>query len=414
MGMFVLTRAGVSTPGHGLHIPGSIIIASFWFLHFFLILHKEKGDELFLPASALLIGLGWMEIFRLSPELAFKQMIWILIGEAVFVLWLCLVRDYRVLEDYKYLFLVGAVILQGAVAVVGHEVNGARLWFRLGFFSFQPVEIVKIFVTVFLAAYLKQNREILEKPLLGHGAGTARYYVPLFVLWGLAESVLIIEKDLGMALLLFGVFLGLFYVTTRKGWLTALGLLIFLGASFLLYHVFSHVRVRIDNWLNPWADPEGRGYQMIQALYSLANGGILGTGLGLGKPYYIPAVSTDYIFVALAEETGLLGAFVILILFVIIIQRMFRSALSSGDYFSVLLSTGLGLLFATQVFIIVGGAVKLIPLTGITLPFVSYGGSSLVSNFILLGLFMQISGRAFPERHVLREKAGRGDTLPHE
>lgn len=397
LGIEILRRTGHHPGKLNPFLTGGIIAASFWILHFFLVIHKEKGDELFLPLTAFLISLGWLEIFRLRPDNAEKQMLWILIGEGAFILWLVFLKDYRVLEDFKYLFLVGAVILQGAVAIFGSEVNGARLWFKFGFFSIQPVEFVKIFVTIFLVAYLKQNREILEKPLMGHGAGLYKYFVPLFVLWGVAESVLIVQKDLGMALLLFGVFMGLFYVTTRNGKLTMVGFMVFFAASFLLFKVFHHVQVRIHNWWNPWASPEGDGYQMIQALYSLGNGGLLGAGLGKGMPYFIPAVHTDYIFVALSEELGLVGALIIIAVFLVLIQRMFRSALSSQDEFSTLLALGLSVLFATQVFVIIAGAVKMIPLTGITLPFVSYGGSSILSNFMILAIFIQISGRGKAE-----------------
>ncbi len=372
-------------------IIASIIALSFWGVHFFLVIRKIPGDEYLLPLSTFLISLGWLEIFRLRPDDGIRQLYWILAGEALLVLWLVLVRDYRALEDYKYLFLVGAVLLQGAVAIFGHEVNGARLWFNFGFFSIQPVEFVKIFLTIFLVSYLKQNRSMLEKPLTGKGAGLLRYYIPLFVLWGVAESVLIIQRDLGMALLLFGVFMGLMYIITRQGSLIALGFSMAAVSSVVFYNLFGHVRVRINNWWNPWASPEGWGYQIVQSLYALANGGILGAGLGRGEPYYIPAVHTDYIFVALCEELGLVGGFIIIGVFLVLAERMFRISLGAKDEFSTLLASGLAILFSTQVFIIIAGSVKMIPLTGITLPFVSYGGSSLVSNFLMLGLLMQIS-----------------------
>jgi cell division protein FtsW len=357
-----------------------------------LILREEKGDELFLPVGAFLSILGWLVVFRLRPQLAYKQMIWILTGEAVFLLWLCLVKDYRNLEDFKYLFLVGAVALQAAVALFGKEVNGAKLWFDFGFFSFQPVEFVKIFLTIFLAAYLKQNREILDKPIKRENMGLLlRYIIPLLVLWGAAQMVLVVQRDLGMALLLFGTFLGLFYASTRKSGFTALGIALSVGGAFLLYKVFPHMRVRINTWLDPWSTAQDSGYQIVQALYAIANGGLTGAGLGMGEPSHIPAIYTDYIFAAILEELGLWGGLIILSLFLVLIQRMFKSSTNAKDEFSAFLALGLGLIFATQVFVIIAGTVKMIPLTGITLPFISYGGSSIVANFLMLAIFFRIS-----------------------
>lgn len=397
LALYILNHSGLSLADYNPSPAGFIIILSFWLVHLFLVLRKEKGDELLLPLCAFLTTVGWIMVFRLNPRLAYKQMFWILSGEAALVAWMLLVKDFRTLEDYKYLFLVGAILIQAAVAIFGKEVNGARLWFDFKYFSFQPVEFVKISLTIFLASYLKQNREILDKPVSRQNIGLLfRYIIPLFILWGAAEGILTLQKDLGMALLLFGVFLGLFYVTTRKTALTLTGVGLFIGGAFFLYKHFPHVQVRFNSWLNPWAAPMGTGYQIIQALYALADGGLTGTGLGMGFPRLIPAVHTDYIFAALSEELGLWGIFIILGAFLVLIQRMFKTSIRSRDQFSTFLSLGLAILFATQVFVIIAGTVKLIPLTGITLPFMSYGGSSLISNFILVGLFLQMSG-SIPE-----------------
>ena len=394
LAIYLLHHSRLSLTKYDPSIAGFIIVASFWILHIFLIIKKEQGDEILLPCVAFLIIIGWLVVFRLYPRLAFKQMAWILIGEVVFILWMTLIKDYRVLEDYKYLFLVGAVLVQAAVAIFGKEVNGARLWFDFKLFYFQPVEFVKIFLTIFLASYLKQNREILEKPISRNNLTLLfKYIIPLLLLWSIAESVLIIQRDLGMALLLFGVFMGLFYVTTRKPYVTAAGFLASGAGAYFIYQSFAHVRIRINNWLDPWANPRGVGYQIVQALYAMANGGLTGTGLGMGMPGVIPAVHTDYIFSAISEELGLWGGLIVLCVFLVLIQRMFKTAITVADEFSSFLSLGLALLFATQVFVIIAGCVKLIPLTGITLPFMSYGGSSLVSNFILMGIFFQISGK---------------------
>lgn len=390
--VYILHISELSLDKYDPSAAGFVILLSFWGLHLFLVFKKFKSDELFLPLTAFLTILGWLMVFRLNPQLAYKQMVWILLAESGLILWLYFVKDFRSLEDYKYLFLVGAVLLQGAVSVFGIEVNGARLWFDFGVFSFQPIELVKISLTIFLAAYLKQNREILAKPIDSNNWKLVlKYIVPLFLLWGAAETLLILQKDLGMALLLFGVFLGLFYAATQKTFITLGGIVLFSGAGYFLYRVFSHVQIRINNWLNPWESPLGTGYQMVQALYALAGGGLTGAGLGMGKPYYIPAVHTDYIFAAICEDLGLWGSYIVLGVFLVLIQRMFKTALRASDQFTSFLSLGLALMFATQVFVIIAGSTKMIPLTGITLPFISYGGSSLVSNFILLGIFFQAS-----------------------
>ena len=303
-GLYVLFRNGLFSQKYNAVSFGIIISASFWVLHIFLTLRQEKGDEIFLPLACFLIVLGWLEIYRLSAEIAYRQMIWILIGEFAFILCILFIRNYRKLEDYKYLFLVGAIALEVLVSVFGVEVNGAKLWFDFGYFSVQPVEFIKIFLTIFLASYLRKNREMLIKPFVGKESGTViRYYMLLLFLWGTAEISLIIQKDLGMALLLFGVFMGLFYVTTRRIYLITVGLGFFTGGSIILYHIFDHVKTRFDMWWNPWPEQAGRGFQIVQALYSFANGGIAGAGLGKGQPFFIPVVSTDFIFAALAEES---------------------------------------------------------------------------------------------------------------
>ncbi len=394
-GVYILQRAGVGG-SFSPYLGALVIIVSFLFIHGFVRFTGIFSDEFFLPIVFLLIVLGWLEIYRLSPERAFRQMWWILIGEVAFVSVLIFLKDYRFLQDYKYVFLVSAIVLQILVAIFGVEVNGAKLWFRFKFFSIQPVEFIKIFLTIFLASYLEENKDLLQKPLWGEGkAPFLRYHILLFVLWTVAGLVLILQKDLGMVLLLFGTFIGLYYISTQKRYMVIGGMVLFIISSVFLYKVYPHVRVRIDMWLNPWKDPSGLGYQVVQSLYALANGGILGAGLGMGKPYYIPACHTDYIFVSLAEELGYVGAIFILGLYALLIMRMVLCSLKAPDEFTSFLSMGFAIMFFTQVFIIVAGSVRMIPLTGITLPFVSYGGSSLVSNFIMLAIFLQMSHRCF-------------------
>jgi cell division protein FtsW (lipid II flippase) len=354
------------------------------------------ADPFLLPVAALLTGIGLTMIYRLEPDDALRQGMWVVIAVALFSLALvALRRDYRVLERYKYLFGIGAIVLLmlPAAPAIGHEVNGARLWVRVGSFQLQPGEIAKIMLIVFLAGYLRDKREVLAQ-------GRLKDFGPLFLIWGGAMLVLVQTNDLGSALLYFGIFLGMLYVATGRALFALAGLVLFVGGSYALYQVVPRVADRVAIWLDPWADPRGDGYQLIQSLYSIANGGYGGTGWGKGTftttdgEQVVPFLNTDFIYSALAQELGLVGVSALLLLYMLFVVRGFRVALMADDGFSKLLATGLTFGFALQTFIILGGIVRLIPLTGITLPFVSYGGSSVVANFVLLAGLMLASNRA--------------------
>jgi peptidoglycan glycosyltransferase len=361
-------------------------------LHVFLRLARSSASERLLPVVALLVSLGWIEIFRINPALAQKQLIWLGASAAVFVLSYLVLRDYSFLEDYRYLILTAGLVLQLLVMIFGQEVNGARLWFRVGIFNFQPVEMVKLFLIVFLAAYLRQYRRYLALPLLSRNfALPLQGLVPILLMWGLCECVLVVQKDLGMALLFFGVFLTLFYLATGRKTLALAGAALLAGGFFVAYHLFGHVRTRVQIWLNPWDDAFGRGFQIVQALIAAAWGGLWGTGLGCGNPSIIPAVTTDMIIVALSEEMGLATALIIIIAFWLIFNELIAISMSCRKELGALLAGGFAFLVALQSIIIIAGDFKLIPLTGITLPFVSYGGSSLVSNFLLLAMVLRIA-----------------------
>ncbi|MBA3412709.1 MAG: FtsW/RodA/SpoVE family cell cycle protein [Actinobacteria bacterium] len=384
---------------------GSLSYAGFFFL-LYLVAHLvgrycvPNADPYLLPMAGLLTAIGLTEIYRLDPEDAFRQGMWIVIGVALFSLTLIVLRrDYRRLESYKYLFGLGALtlLMLPALPVIGTTVNGARLWVRFGPLQFQPGELAKIMLIVFLAGYLREKREVLAQ-------GRLKDFGPLLVIWGGAMLVLVQTNDLGSGLLYFGVFLAMLYVATARLAFVLAGSVLFAAGAFGVYQFVDRVQQRVAIWLDPWEDASGDGYQLIQSQYSIANGGFGGTGLGQGTfsttggTELIPYLNTDFIYSALAQELGLVGSAALLLVFMLFVARGFRIALMTDDGFSKLLAVGLTFTFALQTFIILGGILRLIPLTGITLPFVSYGGSSVIANFVLLAGLLLVSHRANAER----------------
>jgi cell division protein FtsW (lipid II flippase) len=371
------------------------------------------ADPYVLPIAALLTAIGLTEIYRLGPTDAFRQGTWVVIGVVVFALALFFLRrDYRTLENYKYLWGLGAIALlfMPLLPGLGETINGARLWVHVGGYQFQPGELGKIALIIFLAGYLREKREVLA-------AGRLKDWGPLLVIWGAAMLVLFATDDLGSALLYYGIFLAMLYAATARTTFVAVGLGLFLAGAFAVYHGTPHVRERVTNWLHPWTTTkvlcatngqltyrqECASYQEVQSLYSIGHGGFGGTGLGTGTfrnasgGQIIPALKTDFIYSALAQELGLIGAAGLLLVYMVFTLRGFRISLFAGDGFSKLLAAGLTFGFALQTFIIVGGILRVIPLTGITLPLVSYGGSSIVSNFLVLAGLMLVSNRANAE-----------------
>jgi cell division protein FtsW (lipid II flippase) len=369
-----------------------------------------EADPYLLPMAGLLAAIGVTEIYRLGPDDAFKQGLWIVIGLGLFALALFgLRRDYRRLEDYKYLFGIGAILLLFLPRVphLGTTVNGARLWVRIGSFEFQPGEFSKIFLIVFLAAYLREKREVLAQ-------GRLKDMGPLLLIWGCCMLVLVSSNDLGSALLYFGIFLAMVYIATARLSFVVVGVALFVAGGVGAYEKIPHVRERITIWLHPWTTAkvycpttgtlalrqDCESYQLVKSLYSIANGGFGGAGLGKGTftttdgHALIPYVNSDFIYSALAQELGLIGVAALLLVYMVFVARGMKVALQADDGFSKLLAAGLTFSFAIQTFIIVGGVLRLIPLTGITLPFVSYGGSSVVANFLLLAGLLLVSNRA--------------------
>jgi cell division protein FtsW (lipid II flippase) len=386
------------------------------FLGLYLLAHLvaratvPRADPYLLPIAGLLTAVGITEIYRLDPTDAFRQGLWVVIGVALFAVTLFFLRgDYRRLENYRYIFGVGAVFLLALPALpgIGETINGARLWVKLGPLQFQPGEIAKICLIIFLAGYLRQKREVLAQ-------GRLKDFGPLLVIWGGAMLVLVETKDLGSALLFFGIFLVMLYVATLRLLFVGIGAGLFIAGAAVAYETISRVRDRVTIWLHPWTEhavycaANGRmelrqncaSYQLTKSLYSIANGGYTGTGPGKGTfsttggDALIPYLNTDFIYSALAQELGLIGVSALVLVFMLFVMRGFRISLLASDGFSKLLAVGLTFGFALQTFIIVGGILRIIPLTGITLPFVSYGGSSVVANFLLVALLMLISNRA--------------------
>ena len=381
--------------------PESLTYAAFFFgvylvAHVVARLTVPYADPYLLPLGGLLTAVGVTEIYRLDPDDAFRQGLWVVIGIALFSATLLFLReDYRRLETYKYVIGIGAIALLvlPALPVIGRTVNGARLWVGIGSFQFQPGEFAKILLILFLAGYLREKREVLAQ-------GRLKDFGPLLLIWGGAMAVLVQTNDLGSGLLYFGVFLAMLYAATGRLLFVAAGGALFLAGAASVYQVVPRVQDRVSIWLDPWPYAENEGYQLVQSLFAISFGGFGGTGLGNGTfstpggQELIPFLNTDFIYAALAHELGLIGISAVLLVYMLFVARGFRIAMLAQDGFSKLLATGLTFAFALQTFIIVGGVVRLIPLTGITLPFVSYGGSSLLANFVLLAFLLLVSNRA--------------------
>jgi cell division protein FtsW (lipid II flippase) len=294
------------------------------------------------------------------------------------------------------LWLLSGLALVALTLLVGEDVTGTgtRLWISIGPWNFQPSEMLKILIVVFLASYLDERRELLSGGVFRLGRlklPPLPYLLPLLFMWGISLAVLVLQEDLGAAVLFFAIFLAMFYMATGSAGYVALGGVLFVVGALLAYTIFAHVQARVGIWLNPWADPSGRGYQTIQSLVALSAGGVFGVGLGYGHPGYIPAVHTDLVFAALGEEIGLAGLLAIVGLYLALVARGIHIALHTVDGFAALLAAGLSLALGLQALLIIGGTLRVLPLTGITLPFISYGGNSLLTNFLLIGILLRVS-----------------------
>ena len=358
-----------------------------------------NADPILLACAIALSGIGYAVIKRLDADLAVSQALWMAIGAAAFASTLLLLRDHRTLEKFRYsLMLLGVALLMLPLApVIGRTVRGARLWVALGPLTFQPAEAAKIVLAAFLAGYLSAKREVMTVPTARIGPlklPAPRHFGPLIIAWVLSLAIMVFQRDLGSSVLFLALYIITIYVATSRASYVVAGTTMLAGGIVFASVAFAHVASRISVWLDPWSDIDGRGFQIAQSLFALGTGGVAGEGLGRGRPDFIGGssiVATDSIFAAIGEELGLIGTVAILMLFAVIVARGFHIALRSRDSFGALLATGLTAIVGVQTFLIVGGVTRLIPLTGITLPFVSYGGSSIVSNFVLIAILMRIS-----------------------
>jgi cell division protein FtsW (lipid II flippase) len=356
----------------------------------------RRADPVLFPTAAVLAGLGIALLYRLRPTVAGEQAIWLIIGVITFIVVLFVIRDDRRFDAYTYTIgLVGLILLLlPIVPGLGTELNGARLWVDIGGYSFQPAEFGRILIVIFLASYLADRRELLTAGVGRFGIPRAKDLGPLLLAWGASLGVLFLERDMGASLLLFGVFVVMLWVATGRWSYLLIGLVLFALGAWLGYVAFDHVQTRIDYWLHA-IEPDkvhDLGYgQLAQSWFALATGGIGGTGIGQGSPDLIPYVASDFIFSAIGEELGLFGTTAVLLLYLILIGRGLRVGIERQDSFGKLLAIGFTTTLALQTFVIVGGVTRLIPLTGLPLPLVSYGGTSRIATFIILALLVRLS-----------------------
>jgi peptidoglycan glycosyltransferase len=384
--------------GAALAVPIAFIAVAL-VLHGFLVTVGFRGDQLLLPLALGLTGIGLVLVERLAPDiLLVQQLTWTVVAAGAFVGTILIPRDLTALSRFKYTWaLLGIVLLLSPLLPgIGREINGARIWIQLGPANFQPAEAVKIVMVVFFAAYLQEHRELLATAQRRIGplpVPPAPYLIPIVLMWAMAMGVMVLQKDLGATLLFFGIFLAMLYLATGRAFYSLIGLVMLIAGGAVAAQVFAHVNARIVTWLEPFAEELrfGASYQLVQGLFAFANGGLLGAGLGAGMPDRIPVVWSDFVFAAFAEEVGFVGALGLLALYLVFVFRGMAIALRAPTPFLQLLAAGLSFIVAFQALVIVGGNAKLIPLTGVTLPFLSYGGSSLVTNFVIVALLLRVS-----------------------
>ena len=366
------------------------------------------ADPVLLPIVAALNGLGLAVIHRIDlgyaaahtsiGPFARNQLVWMTLGVVLFVVLLLVIRDHRQLQSLTYTFGLGAIVLLllPLVPLLGKTINGSRIWIGVGPLSFQPGEVAKVLLVLFFAGYLVLHRDALAlagRRFAGIDLPRGRDLGPILAMWLISLGVLVFQRDLGSSLLFFGLFLTMLYVATeRPGWLVVGGAM-FLGGAYAAFLLLGHVQARVDAWLHPF-DPANNGYQLVQGMYGMAWGGLVGRGLGLGDPTITPLGFSDFIIASVGEELGLTGVMAVLLMYGLIVERALRTALVCRDAFGKLLAVGLAVVFALQCFVVIGGVTRLIPLTGLTTPFLSYGGSSLVANWAIVALLLRISDQA--------------------
>lgn len=379
------------------------VLAVFVAMHIALRVRAPHADPYLLPIVGTLVAVGLVELSRLSPSSAADQVLWVAVGGAVVIGILIFLPDHHVLQNYTYLIGLAAVGLLIATMVFGSYVNGAKLWIPIGFGqSIQPGEFAKVLLVIFLAAYLRDRREVLAIPttrILGVPVPALRHLAPGLMFVGVALLTIVVLNDFGTALLFLGILLAMLYLATGRWEYPAIGFALFaVGATFVFLSV-GRIQQRVSAWTSPFEDTHVLGYQTVQSLYALGDGGVIGPGFGNGSlvrdngSTIIPELRTDFIFTAIGSELGYVGALAVLVTFLLLVHRGFVIASQANDGFSKLLAAGLTTIFAIQTFVIIGGIVRVVPLTGVTLPFMSYGGSSIVTNFAAVALLLIISER---------------------
>ncbi len=397
----VLVCLGMNLPftqaARGVTVVGAILAAAMM-----LDLADPRRDRWLLPIVAVLAGMGYLMLWQLDGQQSSRQLVWMLTGSGIMVSVYYLIDDVRDLARLKYTSGVLALLLVGVTLVFGVEKGGARLWLDVGgLISFQPTELVKVLIVIFLAGYIAERQELLREDthsVAGFRMPRLRHIAPLLLMVIFSLAIFVGQRDLGAAVLFFGLFVAMTYMATGRNAYALIALVLFVGGGVAAYMTFPHVATRVDMWLNPWTEPTARGYQILQGLFALAEGGIVGTGFATGGGTTIPAATTDLIFAVWAQQLGLAGAIAMVLLFALMAHRSFSIAWQSNDSFGALLAAGLAVVFSLQTLVIIGGVTKLIPLTGITLPFVSYGGTSVIVNFIALALLMAVSRDCLPHR----------------
>jgi peptidoglycan glycosyltransferase len=414
VGAYVLAGLGRTASLPANLVPFLVIVLGLLGLaHMALRALAPEADSMLLPLAGLLNGLGYVMVARLDQRLAGLQALWTAVGVGGFIATVFVVRRVVDLERYRYTFALGGIglLLLPLAPVVGRTINGSRLWVRVGSLTFQPGELAKIALAIFFASYLVERRDVLGDFKLRLGElPKPRYLAPILLAWAASLVVMIAERDLGSSLLFFALFVVMLWVATDRPFYLVTGGVLFVIGSLMSYSAFAHVKERVTVWLDPWSGSRaaGSGFQIVQALFALGTGGVFGVGLGLGSPQKIPAATTDMIYAAFGEELGLLGTVAVLVAFLLMVGAGLRIAVRTERPFEQLLATGLTVILGLQTFIIVGGVIRVVPLTGVTLPFVSYGGSSLLGSYILLALLLRISHDS--NSRLLREAATADET----
>jgi cell division protein FtsW (lipid II flippase) len=392
--------------------------------HVYLRIRLPNADPYLFPLMALLTAFGLVMLYRIDESLARDQANWFVVGLILFALTIQFLRDYEVLERYRYIIVTAGILLLMAPRLpgIGEQVNGAYLGIKVGPLSFQPAEFAKIALVIFLASYLRENREVMivgARRILGVTLPPIKHFGPMLVVWGATMFLLVFIRDLGSSLMFFAAFLALLYVATGRFSFVVIGMALFLVGAWFIVTTVPHVHDRVEIWLHPYRHPHTTGYQILQSIFAQADGGLFGKGFGQGmitipghpNETLLPAAQNDTIYSLIVNELGLFGACGLICTYLLITARGFKVALLANDGFSKLLATGLTAVFAIQAFVIIGGVTRVIPLTGVTLPFVSYGGSSIIANFVLLALLLLVSDRARREAEQGTTRAERDEPL---